>query len=425
MTAPQRNAVAVFDVALPPGVAFIRSLGRLGVPIIAYSNMKRAAGRFSKYTTDFRSCPDMHHADAFISWLIGEYERGEIEFVAPTSDFISFVVAEVDEQLGTDLAGRVGVERAGAAVRDCLFKDRFSVALEDIGFPVPQWATPTTTKQAIADARRIGYPVVLKPRSHIGIGAARGVIAENDAELEESFVPYHVGETQSSASRHDPNLGIPILQEMIDRPSLDCVSITGCLDRDGEVLAVNTSRKIDQWGTGLSIGTVFETCERRAFSDRAIDAVKRVLGSGVFEFEILTDLDTGEYWGIDLNPRGYGQIALDIGRGDDLPALWYGSASGRDIMPTAAPRRLPTHWRMGTPFYAGAAVRTLRGPGRLGHVRSAIAALVQPTAGSMHSWSDLRPGLALGLRILRHPGGLVRPFLRERLADDPVSEPEC
>lgn len=414
MRAPQRKgAVAVFDVALPPGVAFIRSLGRLGVPVIAYSNLPRAAGRFSKYTTEFRSCPDLYHADEFIAWLIGEYERGEFEFVAPTSDFIAFVVGEVDERLGTDLAGGVGGQRGGAAVRDCLFKDRFSVVLDDVGFPVPQWSAPTTTEQAIADARRIGYPVVLKPRSHIGIGAARGVIAGSDAQVEASFVPYHVGDQQTAASRHDPDLGFPIVQEMIDRASLDCVSITGCLGRDGEVLAVTTSRKIDQWGTGLSIGTVFEVCERPTFFEHAIDAVQRVLGSGVFEFEVLADLETGEYWGIDLNPRGYGQIALDIGRGNDLPALWYGSASGRDIVPTPASRRPPTHWRMGTPYYAGAAVRTIRGPGRLAHARSAIAALMQPTAGSMHSWRDPRPGIALGLWILRHPGGLVRPFLRE------------
>jgi predicted ATP-grasp superfamily ATP-dependent carboligase len=414
MTAPQRTgAVAVFDVALPPGVAFLRSLGRLGVPVIAYSSLTHAAGRYSKYTTEFRTCPDVHHTDDFIAWLITEYQRGEFELVAPTSDFIAFVVAEVDERLGTDLAGGVGGTRAGAAVRDCLFKDCFSIALEQVGFPVPQWGAPTTTDEAIAEARRVGYPVVLKPRSHIGIGAARGVIADSDSQIEESFVPYQVEDNQTAASHRDPDLGIPIVQQMIDRPSLDCVSITGCLGRDGELLAASTSRKVDQWGTGLSIGTVFEVCERPAFFDHAIDAVQRVLGTGIFEFEVLTDLDSGEYWGIDLNPRAYGQIALDIGRGNDLPALWFGSATGRDLTPAPAWHRPPTHWRMGTPYYAGAVVRTLRGPGRVAHAMSVITALRQPTAGSMHSWSDLRPGIALGLWILRHPGGLVRPYLRE------------
>ena len=407
------GAVAVFDVELPPGVSFIRSLGRLGVPVHAYSNTPRAAGRFSKYTTAFRSCPKAFEVDEFIAWLINEYEQGEFEYIAPTSDFISFVVAEVDERLGTDLAGGVGGKRAGEAVRDCLFKNRFSEALDTVGFPSPPWAAPTSVEDARRAARELGYPVVLKPRSHVGIGVSRGVIARSDEDVARWFAPYPITPNQRAALRHDPDLAYPIVQKMIERDDLDCVSITGYLDRDGTVLAANTSRKTDQWGTGLSIGTGFEVCDRPIFFDEAVDAVRRILGSGVFDFEVLFDRTTGEMWGIDLNPRGFGQIALDVQRGHDLPAYWYGAASGTTVDVATPPTRRPAQWLMGVPYYAGTIVRTLRGPDRLSHVQSALTALARPTAGSMHSWRDPRPGIALGLKILRHPGGLVRPFLRE------------
>ena len=41
-----RRAVTVFDIDLPPGIAFIRSLGRAAVPVIACSSRPFAAGRF-------------------------------------------------------------------------------------------------------------------------------------------------------------------------------------------------------------------------------------------------------------------------------------------------------------------------------------------------------------------------------------------
>ena len=200
--------------------------------------------------------------------------------------------------------------------------------------------------------------------------------------------------------------------------ALDCVSITGCLDRDDTVLAASTSRKVDQWGRGLAIGTVFEFAEPPHFFDHAVEAVRQVLGTGVFEFEVLSDPETGEYWGIDLNPRGYGQIALAIARGDDLPALWYRSATGSPAETTNPAPRRPATWRMGTPYYAGAVARIATGPHRARRVRTLFNAVVQPSAGSMHMWSDPRPGIVSALAMLRHPGGLVRPFLVEREAED-------
>lgn len=413
MTDRRNGVVAVFDAELPTGVSFIRSLGRLGANVKAYSSASRAAGRFSRYTAEFRKCPDSYALSEFISWLIAEYERGEFDYVAPTSDFITFVVAEVDERLGTQLSGGVGGDRAGAAVRDCLFKDRFSVALDEIGFPAPPWAAPTSTDDALAAARTLGYPVALKPRSHVGIGASRGVVAHHDSDVEASFIPYDLPEQQHVAVQHDPDLAYPLVQKLIERDALECISLSGCLDRDGNLLAVSASRKTDQWGTGLSIGTEFEIWDRPFFLDKSIDAVRRILGCGVFEFEVLVDVATEELWGLDLNPRAFGHIALDIGRGHDLPALWYASATGRAVDDASLPKRRPTRWRMGIPYYAGAAVRAVRGPGRVASFSSALSSLRRPGVGSVHAWADPIPGLALGLGILRHPGGLIRPFLRE------------
>jgi hypothetical protein len=73
-----RRSVAVFDVSLPPALAFIRSLGRAGVPITAYSNRWTAAGRFSKYVDVRRRCPPRRDSEEFVVWLAGMIDRREI-----------------------------------------------------------------------------------------------------------------------------------------------------------------------------------------------------------------------------------------------------------------------------------------------------------------------------------------------------------
>ncbi len=172
MTQDAMRPVAVFDVTLPPAVAFIRSLGRAGVPVSAYSSRRVAAGRFSRHVTAKRTSPSPSRSDQFIAWLASEFDRGTIDLVAPTSDRIAFCVAAAAESLGRP-ASDFG-HPPSDSVRTALFKHRLGAALQNVGFPTPPWATPTTLDEACDAAHDIGYPLVLKPRSHVGVGSRRG-----------------------------------------------------------------------------------------------------------------------------------------------------------------------------------------------------------------------------------------------------------
>lgn len=420
----RRAVVAVFDASLPPAMAFIRSLGRRGVPVAAYDARRHAAGRYSRFTSSFSLCPEVVRTDEFVDWLGREAEREVFDLVAPTSDYTTFAIAEVDERLGTDLAGGVGGARGAEAVRDCLFKDRFSRRMARIGFPVPEWAAPTSVEEAVAAAAEIGYPVVLKPRSHVGVGIDRGAVVHEEDELRRAFRPYPLDGRQSLARRHAPDIALPMVQRYIVGDGLDCVSITGYVDRSGDVLAAGCSRNVDRWGDGLSIGTVFEVALRPAFFDDALDAVRQLLWCGMFELEVLTDRSTGEHWAIDLNPRGFGQMSLDVGRGADLPHLWYQSAQRtRTTDRGRPPRHTPTLWRMGVPFLAGAAFQLVRGPARLPYARR-LGRLMKPfQAGAVHAWTDPLPGLAFSGWILRHPRALMQPFVDADRRSQPVVQP--
>ena len=307
---------------------------------------------------------------------------------------------------GSDLLGGTGGAAGPSAVFDCLFKDRFARKVEQLGFPTPEWGAPITVEDAVVVAESVGYPVVLKPRSHIGVGISRGVIAHDESELRAAFTPYELDRHQSSALAHDPDIAWPLVQKIVGGNDSEVISVTGCLGRDGDVLALGFSRKLTQWQGALGIGTMFEVVDQPGFADRAVELVREVLGSGIFEFEVIVDPTTDEYWALELNPRGFSQMGLDVEHGRDLPRLWFGSATGQTLN-TRRPRGRK-YWRFGLPFYAGLLVAVVLGPGRLSAVRRLGDELRRRSVGSMHTWNDPVPGFVFAAGILRHPRALVK-----------------
>ena len=79
-------------------------------------------------------------------------------------------------------------------------------------------------------------PVLLKPRSHVGIGTARGVVIRTPADLAAAYRPFVSGLEQRTVRRHVPGVSLPLLQRYHELGSADVISVSGCLD-GGEVLA--------------------------------------------------------------------------------------------------------------------------------------------------------------------------------------------
>ncbi len=405
----RHRTVTVFDADVPPGVAFIRSLGRAGVAVIAGIAMIMTAGRFSQHVAAVRSCPPVRRTDEFIEWLGGEFTSGTIDLVAPTSDYVSFCVAEALEGLGRK-ATDAGHPDA-AATRISLFKDAFGTAMERVGFPTPAWAAPTSLEEAQEAARQMGYPVVLKPRTHAGVGTIRGSVARSADELAVEFAPYGLDKGNTSVLAHEANVGMPIVQRYHDLGTVDVVSLTGCLDLDGTVLALGHCRKMSQSPRRLGVGTMFEPVPEPPFAGAAIEAVRTVLGSGLFELEVLVDRTTGEYWAIDLNPRAFGQVSLDIALGNDLPRLWYESVTGTNLPSTPPISPRPAFWHDTTSSYAELAVRFTRGPRRTAILDHALGRMRTPSVCAMFDRRDPLPGLVYGLKQLSHPRAFIRPLL--------------
>src|SRR5204862_7903077 len=84
--------VAVFDANAPPALAFVRSLGRAGIPLRVYSHRRWPVSRYSRWCTEFARCPDPAREEEFLAWLADELRTGRIDLVAPTSAALAFHV---------------------------------------------------------------------------------------------------------------------------------------------------------------------------------------------------------------------------------------------------------------------------------------------------------------------------------------------
>jgi len=353
-----------------------------------------------------------------VAWLAATIVRHEIDLIAPTSDTLAFSVGEAMDRLDGSTTD-VGLPPAHG-IRTCLFKGRFAEALGNLGFPTPPAAIPQSLAEAIAVADEIGYPVMIKPRSHVGIGTHRGLVVSSRRELVANYRRYEVGLSQRAALRHAPLLAWPILQKYFRRGTVDVVSLTGCLDHEGNVLAIAAARKLRQLPARFGVGTLFEPVALPTFTEDAVRVVRSVLEQGVFELEVLIEPD-GSYYAIDLNPRGFGQITLDIARGHDLPRLWYQSVSGEQL-PVASPHTAPPHyWQDAVPLYAQLLIRLVRGPDRRALIGREWRRVRSPRVGAAFDRSDPLPGLLFGLSHLRHPRALWRRLVTDVESGGPTS----
>ena len=200
--------------------------------------------------------------------------------------------------------------------------------------------------------------------------------------------------------------------------------------------------------------TIFEPIGPQPFTAAAVDVVRNLLGRGLFELEILVDRRSGEYFAIDLNPRGFGQISLDIALGNDLPRWWYRSATGvplppgtlmraaivqsclsgavcwptlirrpprktRQVIPTGVPLLpgtrhdpVPQQWQDGFSVIASVAVTLARGPTRRHVARVALERARRPSVGVAFDRRDPLPGVLFALGHLRHPRSFLRQLLQ-------------
>ncbi|MBC7793837.1 MAG: hypothetical protein H7Z43_09020, partial [Clostridia bacterium] len=377
-----------------------------GVPVEIYSSSRVSVTGCSRYIRGAHACPPMTDARVFIDWLRARLVTGAIDLVVPTSDLMLFYLTCVYDVLSPAMQAMLGPP---GAIADVLFKDRFYQRCVALDFTTPRTLLPTSRDEALDLASSLTWPIVAKPRSHIAVGLARGQLARNIDELAAVFVPFEIRPDCAFVLGDHPALRWPMLQEYVPRALGNLFSVSGIIAPNGSVVAVSGARKIRQWPPALGVGTLFESSSEARPIDIALRIATGLQQRGIFEIELIYDEANARYTVIDVNPRAFGQIALDIARGNDLPWLWYRLACGETVPSRSAPAD-NMNWMHAIPYHVGALIGIARGPGRRAALGSYRDVLREQHVDIVNTIRDPLPSLAFAARMFRHPVGLVRAF---------------
>lgn len=322
----KRLSVLLATAASGGTLAAARDLGARGHDVVILSSHRLGAAAWSRRTTRAYSAPPESESKRFLERLlaIGAAEPGRI--LLPTSDETAWLYVEN----AAELESRFRLYQPSiASIRRILDKRLFSDAAASAGLDVlPSW-NPQTIDEVAALAPSLPYPILIKPRTHVHrLRNNKGLVVYSAAELigqYRRFVDRERVGTEINPLLSDPNL--PILQQFVQIGIEGVYSLTGFVDRTGELFVTRAGTKVFQRSQPVGVGICFES---RTSNPALSDAVRRLcreLGYfGMFEVEFIRF--EGRWAAIDFNPRLFNQVGMDIHRGMPLPLFACLDATG-------------------------------------------------------------------------------------------------
>ncbi|MGA7541104.1 MAG: hypothetical protein WBW93_20280 [Steroidobacteraceae bacterium] len=194
---------------------------------------------------------------------------------------------------------------------------------------LPSWE-PTGPDEVARLAPDLSYPILIKRRTHVYEAINhKGVLVRASKDLPSAYTRFlrtHMARRGSLAVDQDSSM--PFLQQFAGDESEGVCSISGYIDRTGQLFVTRCSAKVYQRSHPMGVGVCFESRSDDPDLSRAVRALCAELSYfGIFEVEFIRFNDS---WAvIDFNPRLFNQLALDIRRGMPLPWLACLEALGR------------------------------------------------------------------------------------------------
>lgn len=359
-------------------LAAVRNLGRNGLPVaVADSGARNLIAQASRYFAQRFRAPGIHDA-SFVRWLLDAGAASPCTFLYPTSDEMVWVMSVHRDELNQHFRMFQPSQDAVLALLD---KSRLYAMARMLGIAIPATHAPVDLDGFRALGATLqrggGFPVMVKPRTQACMSnQIKGAVAHDADELLRTVQSMSRNAASYSREMADalPDLQWPLVQAFVPDAQHDTYSLSGFIDRDGQVRAVRASVKVFQLPVRAGIGVAFEG--RPVRPDLLASVQRLALESGyfgVFEVEFLHDKATDQYLLTDFNPRFYGQMQFEIARGMELPRMVYAAAHGDEAqvsslcesaeraarMHDAADERYSNRWLFGV------LLRTQRWGGRL------------------------------------------------------------
>lgn len=356
-----------------------RGLCADGYAVSAVARARLAPGHWSRCVDSrFRVVDPRVDEARFVEAVIRILEGTRHEVVLPGGE-ASLLALSRDRD-------RLPAVRHGLPADDVVQRSLDKIALletaEACGLAPPPSHVCTTSGEALAAGRALGFPVAVKPPRSIvrEDGRMRRLaitVAENERILE-----------AAAASAPTPF----VVQRFETEPvRLSCAGVRV----SGELRALAVARYVRMWPPAAGAASFAETI---APPDGLVGRVEKLLGeigwNGIFEVEVLS-LPGNRLAAMDLNPRVFGWMSLATRAGANLPGIWCDALRGLDRPLAVARAGVRYRWEDAELLHL---IRHLR----RGDLRGATAVL-RPRRNTVHGYGrplDPAPLVARMLYVL-------------------------
>jgi D-aspartate ligase len=383
------NAAVVLQASGPNALGIVRSLGRMGVDVIASDHDPQALAMSSRYAESAVIPDPLADPDAFVDGLLalGRRHREPPVLFATHDEALAAIgprEAEID-------AVFLRPWNDWAQMQVTMDKSGQHAAAQKIGFPIPATVVPHDDDDPVAAAETAGlrYPVILKPEyspEFRRVFRAQVLEADGPAALREAW---------GRAASYGPQI-----QEVIPGGDEQFWTLGSYRSATGQRMASFTGRKLRQWPPHFGTARAAEAQWDPAFADRCHRLLDALDFHGISQVEVKRDARDGRDYLIEVNPRSWLWISLATACGVNIPYACYRDAIGSPI--TSAPgHRSGKRWTLIT-RHAVATTRELRA--RRWGARAAVASLRPPIIDAVLDPRDPRPGLVHLRRMVGRRG---------------------
>lgn len=303
----ETRTVLVTDADRGSALSIIRSLGRMGLRVIAAGHDPASIGFRSRYAAERLVYPVPEHAPArYVDAVFAGVSRFHVDLIIPVTDATILPLHDERDRFRSLCRLAIPDPDALGIVAD---KSRTLELAESLGVPVPRWALATEPEAASNAAEGLGWPVVLKPRF------SRVYHSRRKIEAFEVVYAASAADVMKKVKRFEGRSDV-LVQEY-------CAGVgrgIGLLMDQGRPLAAFQHRRLHEVPI---TGGASSLRESEALDPLLYDYSLRILGALRWTGLALVEFKVGPSGPklMEINGRVWGSLPLAVMSGIDFPAL--------------------------------------------------------------------------------------------------------
>jgi predicted ATP-grasp superfamily ATP-dependent carboligase len=309
-----KDALAYVLGSSPTALGAIRSLGRLGIPVVGADFTAYGSALSSKYCRRLLTEEPAKHPQEVLETLIREQKQHSTKGVLfPASDDFVLFVSRFRDQLADFF--RFALPTADILERIINKAQQYKLA-EEMGIPYPSTYYPQSISDILHIKDQLEYPALIKPyysyqwQAKLGL---KGIMVKGPDELVSHF-------------KESPDTDLQtMVQSIVPGPYENIIEVCAYMSpkRGGTALALFVDRKIRQYPLDFGVGTYMDSVHDDQALEIGLLLLRRLNYRGAAAVEFKKDARNGTYKLLDLNARLWQQNSLATQAGVNFSLVQY------------------------------------------------------------------------------------------------------